>query len=69
MVLVMLLKHLKNSTLGKILLKMRYKLCKNNLLNREFDVFGLNISSKLIVLIKPSICYLLSGITFSKMVV
>ena len=48
---------------------MRYKLCKNNLLTREFDVFGLNISSKLIVLIKPSICYLLSGITFSKMVV
>lgn len=65
----MLLKHLKNTTLGKILLKIRYKLCKNNLLNTEFDVLGLKISSKLIVLIKPSIYYLLSGITFSKIVV
>lgn len=65
----MLLKHLKNTTLGKILLKIRYKLYKNNLLNTEFDVLGLKISSKLIVLIKPSIYYLLSGITFSKMVV
>ena len=65
----MLLKHLKNTTLGKILLKIRYKLRKNNLLNTEFDVLGLKISSKLIALIKPSIYYLLSGITFSKMVV